>query len=345
MHSKKHKEAALTISEVDMSGKYVTMAQIAELEELENLTPQIDTDSIRIYHRILNRPQLFLAGFTANFDRERIQIFGHTESEYIKTLPDDKRREAFEKLFSYKIPALILCSNIPTPPDLLEIAVENNTPVFHTDKLTAALTISVVTWINEQLAPQITIFGVLVEVYGEGILIVGDTGIGKSETALELIRRGHRLVADDLVEITLSGGDRLVGRAPALTHHFIELRGIGVVDVKSLYGVESVKDSAPIDMLISLEEWKNQTNYDRLGLNQEYENILGVNVVKHTIPIRTGRNLSVIIETAAVNNRQKKMGYNAAEELVNRVSETIRKKNAAKKEKEKADEETENENA
>lgn len=328
-------------SEVNMAGKYVTVAQMAEHEDLKNLTPQIDARNIKVYHRILNRPQLFLAGFTEYFDNERIQILGHTEHEFLKTLANEKREEVLRKLFSTGIPAVILCSNIPTPPEIIDIAAETGVPVFSTEKLTAALMISVVTWINEMLAPQITIFGVLVDVYGEGILITGDTGIGKSETALELVKRGHRLVADDLVEITLSGGNRLIGHAPDLTHHFIELRGIGVVDVKSLYGIESVKDKAPIDMVISLEEWRNQTNYDRLGLNEEYENILGVNIVKHTIPIRTGRNLAVIIETAAVNNRQKKMGYNAAEELVNRVSETIRKKNAAKAEKEKLNEQAE----
>ena len=327
-----------------MAGKYVTVAQVAEHEDLINLTPQIDTREIKVYHRLLNRPQLYLAGFTEYFDNERIQLLGHTEHEFLKTLTNEKRKEVLGSLLSTGIPAVILCSNIPTPPEIVEIASENGVPVFKTEKLTAALMISVVTWINEMLAPQITIFGVLVDVYGEGILITGDTGIGKSETALELVKRGHRLVADDLVEITLSGGNRLIGHAPDLTHHFIELRGIGVVDVKSLYGIESVKDTSPIDMLISLEEWRNQTNYDRLGLNEEYENILGVNIVKHTIPIRTGRNLAVIIETAAVNNRQKKMGYNAAEELVNRVSETIRKKNAVNAEKvkpeEKSDEQT-----
>ncbi len=309
-----------------MSREYVTFAEIAEREKLENLTPDIDLNTVKIYHRSLNRPQLFLAGYREYFDTERVQHFGRAESEYMKTFSRELIAQRAEELFSSGIPGIIMCKGIPVPDDFLKCAEKYRVPILYTKADTALIIVNVVGWINEQLAPTVTLYGVLVDVYGEGILITGDSGIGKSETALELIKRGHRLVADDMVEISRVGDSILFGQAPELTQHFIELRGIGVVDVKSLYGIESVKDRCPVDMIISLEEWIKGKNYDRLGLNEEFENILGVNIIKHTVPIRTGRNLAIIIETAAVNNRQKKMGYNAARELCDRVSATIKNK-------------------
>lgn len=313
-----------------MSREFVTMAEIAEKQDLKNLTPDIDLTQIKIYHRNLNRPQLFLAGFYDYFDNERLQLLGRGESEYLKQFPAEVRREKFEKLFSTGIPGVVMCKAIPVYPEMLESANKYGVPVVYTAQQTANVMVNIIGWINEQLAPSMTIYGVLVDVYGEGILITGDSGVGKSETALELIKRGHRLVADDLVEISRIGETLLFGQAPDLTRHFIELRGIGVVDVKSLYGIESVRDRAPVDMLVNLEEWDPGKVYDRLGLNEEYEDILGVQVVKHTVPIRTGRNLAIIIETAAVNNRQKKMGYNAAQELSERVSRAINEKKIKK---------------
>ena len=217
-----------------MAREFVTLAEIAEREELENLTPQINLELRRLYHRNINRPQLFLTGFHDYFDNERIQLLGRAESEYLKQFSPQECREKFDLLFATGVPGIILCKGIQVIPEMLESAKEHGTPVLYTSKQTAAVMVNIMSWINEQLAPTTTIYGVLVDVYGEGILIVGDSGIGKSETALELIKRGHRLVADDLVEISKVGESLLLGRSPALTQHFIELRGIGVVDVKKI---------------------------------------------------------------------------------------------------------------
>lgn len=309
-----------------MSKEYVTMAELAAHHELTNLTPGIDLGAVRVFHRNVNRPQMFLTGYEKHFDIERIQILGEIEHHYLMQFSSEERREKFTRLMSTGIPGLIVCRGIEPFPEMLEAAQEIGTPVLSTSKTTAAVMVNVISWINEQLAPSITKYGVMVDVYGEGILITGVSGIGKSETAVELVKRGHRLVADDIVEIFRVSDTLLVAQAPYLTRHFVELRGIGVVDVKSLYGVESVKDRSPIDMIINLEEWDPQKHYDRLGLNEEYEDVLGVKVVRYSVPIRPGRNLAIIIETAAVNNRQKKMGYNAAQALTDRVSEDIRKR-------------------
>ena len=207
------------------------------------------------------------------------------------------------------------------------MANKYDVPVFYSDKKTSNFMAAIIGWLNVQLAPRISIHGVLVDVYGEGVLIMGESGIGKSEAALELIKRGHRLVTDDVVEIHKVSDDTLVGRSPEITKHFIELRGIGIVDVKTLFGVECVKETQAIDMVIKLEDWDKDKEYDRLGLTEEYTEFLGNKVVCHSLPIRPGRNLAIIVETAAVNNRQKKMGYNAAQELYRRVQESMARKN------------------
>lgn len=308
-----------------MPREYVTMAEIAEKRNFDNLTPDIDLAGVRIYHRNINRPQFFLSGFKDYFDNERLQLFGMAEYQYLKQFSVSERRRRLEELFSTGIPGVLMCrtGEVSFGPEFKETALKYNIPVLASAEQTSVIMIDISGWINEMLAPTTSVYGVFVDVYGEGILITGETGVGKSETALELVKRGHRLVADDIVEISRVGENTLFGKSPSLTQHFIELRGIGVVDVKSLYGIESVKNQSPIDMIINIEEWQANKNYDRLGLNEEYEDILGVKVVKHTVPIRTGRNLSIIIETAAVNNRQKKMGYNAAEELCRRISEQV----------------------
>ncbi len=312
--------------------KFVTLAEIAEATGSKNLTPEIDINNIKIEHRNVNRPQFQLAGYYDFFDESRIQVLGKAEYGFLQGLSVAERAERLERLFSTGIPAVFICRGLEAGEDMLNIAIKHGVPVLGNSEITAAVMVRMVSWIREQLAPTQTMYGVLIDVYGEGILITGVSGVGKSETAMELIRRGHRLVADDLVEVSKVGDELLIGTAPALTRHFIELRGIGVVDVKSLYGIESVKDRTPIDMIINLEDWKQDSSYDRLGLREEYEEILGVKVVKHTVPIRTGRNLAIIIETAAVNNRQKKMGYNAAQELCDRVSAEIHRKNNDKNE-------------
>ncbi|MBR5357383.1 MAG: HPr(Ser) kinase/phosphatase, partial [Lachnospiraceae bacterium] len=235
-------------------------------------------------------------------------------------------REAYEKLMSYDIPAIVYCRELYPDEIFLEVANEKKIPVLMTKKSTSDFMAEIIRWLNVKLAPCIVVHGVLVDVYGEGVLITGESGIGKSEAALELIKRGHRLVSDDAVEIRKVSDDTLIGSAPDVTKHFIELRGIGIVDVKTLFGVSSVKDTQSIDLVIRLEEWNRDKEYDRLGLEEQYTEYLGNKVVCHNIPIRPGRNLAIICESAAVNYRQKKMGYNAAQEFYKRIQENFAKK-------------------
>ena len=308
-----------------MAKTYVTLEEVANKMDLKNLTPEIDLGQVKVYHRAINRPAFQLAGFYEYFDYKRLQVMGRAEDEYLKTLSPEERKERFKKMFSYEIPGIIVARGIQPDPEALELAHQHNVPVLSSEQTTALVIVQIIRWINQQLAPSETISGVLVEVFGEGILITGASGIGKSETAIELVKRGHRLVADDVIEILRVDEDILFGRAPEITRHLVELRGIGVVDIKSLYGVESVREYSPINMVINLEEWNGQLSYDRLGLNEEFQTILGVDVVRYTIPIRPGRNLAIIIETAAVNHRQKQMGYNAAQALCDRVSDEIQR--------------------
>ena len=306
-----------------MARQYVTLQEVADKLKFTNLTPELDLNEVKVYHRAINRPALQLAGFYDYFDNKRLQVIGRAEDLYIQTLTDEERKERFQKMFSYQLPGIILARGIQPAPEILELAKEHRIPVLSTDHSTALVIVEIIRWINRMLAPTETINGVLVDVFGEGILITGASGIGKSETAIELVKRGHRLVADDVIEVLRISEDVLIGQAPEITRHMVELRGIGVVDIKSLYGVESVMEFSGISMVIHLEEFNGQLSYDRLGLHEEFQEILGVKVVKHTIPIRPGRNLAIIIETAAVNHRQKQMGYNAAQELCDRVSEEI----------------------
>ena len=308
-----------------MAKTYVTLEEVAKKMDLKNLTPEIDLNQVKVYHRAINRPAFQLAGFYEYFDYKRLQVMGRAEDEYLKTLTLEERKERFTKMFSYEIPGVIVARGIQPDPEILKLAHQHRVPVLSSEQTTALVIVQIIRWINQQLAPSETISGVLVEVFGEGILITGASGIGKSETAIELVKRGHRLVADDVIEILRVDEDILFGRAPEITRHLVELRGIGVVDIKSLYGVESVREYSPINMVINLEEWNGQLSYDRLGLNEEFQTILGVDVVRYTIPIRPGRNLAIIIETAAVNHRQKQMGYNAAQALCDRVSDEIQR--------------------
>lgn len=310
----------------ETNSKYVRLDAIAENVGLKNLTPEIDLHAIKIDHRSVNRPAFQMTGFYEYFDKDRIQIFGWAEYEYAKVLTHEVYVERMEKLFEAGFPAAIITRGLKPDEDFMRLAKKTNTPVLTSTDTTAKVIVDIIEWINEQMAPTITMHGVLVDVYGEGILITGNSGIGKSETAIELIKRGHRLVADDLIEISRMRDGLIMGTAPTITRFFAELRGIGAIDVKSLFGVESVKLDSPIDMIVNLEEWNGQTSYDRLGLNEEFENILGEPIVRYNIPVRPGRNLAIIIESAAVNVRQKKMGYNAAQELVDRVASEIQRK-------------------
>lgn len=301
----------------------VELTKLIETMKLENCTPEIHVADIKISQSDINRPALQLAGFFDYFDSNRIQVIGQVEYTYMEKIGKEHYLEMVGKMMECQIPCIVFCRSLDVSDELIEMAKEHNVPILRTTKTTSAFVAEVIRWLNVELAPRMTVHGVLVDVYGEGLLIMGESGIGKSEAALELIKRGHRLVSDDVVEIKRVSDITLIGTAPNITRHFIELRGIGILDVKNLFGVESVKNTQSIDLVIKLEEWSREQEYDRLGLEEEYIEFLGNKVVCHSIPIRPGRNLAVICEAAAVNYRQKKMGYNAAQELYNRVTNNI----------------------
>lgn len=303
----------------------VKLEKLIEKMSLKNLTPDLDLTQSEIQVPDINRPALQFTGYFDHFDSDRVQIIGYVEYTYLETLSDEKKKEMYTQLLSYGIPCIVYCRNLEPDETFLQMANEMKVPIFQSSKQTSAFTAEVIRWLNVELAPCISIHGVLVDVYGVGVLIMGESGIGKSEAALELINRGHRLVTDDVVEIRKVSDDTLVGKAPDIIRHFIELRGIGIVDVKSLFGVQSVRETQTIDLVINMEEWDKNREYDRLGLKEESTEFLGNKVVCHSIPIRPGRNLAIIVESAAVNHRQKQMGYNAAEELYRRVQESLAK--------------------
>ena len=271
----------------------------------------------------VNRPALQLAGFYEHFSKDRVQIIGHVEESYLSAYSEEEKNAAFEKFVNSGIPCVVFTKHSDPTPAMIEIAKQGEVPLLKSQRNTSSIMAEIIRYLGVELAPSVSIHGVLVEVYGEGILITGESGIGKSEAALELIRRGHRLVSDDVVVIRKVSEATLVGSSPDVTRHFIEVRGIGIIDVMMLYGVEHVKDTSSIDLIIKLEEWDKEKMYDRLGITRETTEILGNKVTSHSIPLRPGRNLAVIVETAAVNHRQKKMGYSTAEELQKRVARSI----------------------
>lgn len=294
-----------------------------EKMQIENLTPEIDTENIEITQSDINRPALQLAGFFDYFDHHRVQIIGQVEHTYMEKQGVEKSAEMMGRIMSYKVPCIVFCRDLPVPEEFLKLSAEYGVPILKAKTDTSSFYAEATRWLKVELAPRISIHGVLVDIYGEGVLITGESGIGKSEVALELIHRGHRLVSDDVVEIKKVSDASLVGSAPDITRHFIELRGIGIIDAKTLFGVESVKNTQSIDLVIKLEEWNKEKEYDRMGLEESYIEYLGNKVVCHSIPIRPGRNVAIICESAAVNYRQKKMGYNAARELYNRVTSNL----------------------
>ena len=304
----------------------IEIQKVVEKMDLKNLTPDVGLADKYVEVPDINRPALQLTGFFDHFDAERVQIIGYVEYTFLEQMDPETKRRVYETLLAYKIPCIIFCRDLKPDKELLEKALELDVTIFSTEMKTSAFTAELIRWLNVQLAPCISIHGVLVDVYGVGVLIMGESGIGKSEAALELVRRGHRLVSDDVVEIRKVSDDTLVGTAPDVTKHFIELRGIGIVDVKMLYGVQSVRETQNIELVITLEDWDREKKYDRLGMEEQYTEFLGNKVVCHQLPIRPGRNLSIIVETAAINYRQKKMGYNAAEELYKRVQRNLAKK-------------------
>ena len=301
----------------------VSLSKIIEKMGLKNLTPDIDVSQIKVEQTDINRPALQLTGFFEHFPTDRVQVIGHVESTYLTTLDEGRKKYIYDQIFGANIPCMIFCRGIQPDEYILEAGNKYGVPVLVTNMTTSSFMAEIIRWLNVELAPCISIHGVLVDVYGEGVLIMGVSGIGKSEAALELIKRGHRLVTDDVVEIRKVSDETLIGTAPDITRHFIELRGIGIIDVKTLFGVESVKETQGIDMVIKLEDWNKDKEYDRLGLEEQYTEFLGNKVVCHSIPIRPGRNLAIIVESAAVNHRQKKMGYNAAQELYRRVQANL----------------------
>ena len=279
----------------------VSVSKIADKMKLTTFNPQVDQKSKKITLSDVNRPALQLTGYFAHFEKNRVQLIGTVEYTYLQHTEPEKKRAIYKTFFSYDIPCVIFCREFQPDEDLLAIATENGIPVLGTEDATSTFMAELIYNLNEELAPCISIHGVLVDVYGEGLLIMGESGIGKSEAALELVRRGHRLVTDDVVEIRKINEHTLVGTSPDITRYFIELRGVGIVDVKNLFGVECVKEKQNIDLVIKLEDWRKDNDYDRLGLEEEYTEILGNKVVCHSLPIRPGRNLAVICETAAVN--------------------------------------------
>lgn len=304
----------------------VKLTQFIEKMKLINLTPDIDVKHVKLTVPDINRPALQMTGYFEHFDSIRLQVIGFVEYTYMEGMSEEEKRKRYDKLMSYDIPCVVFSREMKPDALFLESARKYNVPVLSTKMSTSAFIAESTRWLNVKLAPCISVHGVLVDVYGEGVLITGESGIGKSEAALELIRRGHRLVTDDVVELRKVSDETLVGSAPDITKHFIELRGIGIVDVKALFGASSVKDTQQVDLVIRLEEWDKDKEYDRLGLEQEYTEYLGNKVVCYTLPIRPGRNLAVICESAAVNHRQKKMGYNAAQELYTRVQNSLARK-------------------
>ncbi len=315
--------------------KEVSLRRMAEYFKLENMTPQIPLDEIYIENDEINRPALQLTGYYKYFDNERIQLIGQVEESYLSNVPKEQYRQIWKDLFSKKIPCIVVCRGLECRSEFLEEANRVNTPILRTQMPTTQFMGRLIQYLRTVLAPQISIHGVLVDIYGEGVLITGESGIGKSETALELVRRGHRLVADDMVEIRRVGENELIGTSPEVLRYFVELRGIGIVNVKEIYGVEAVKESQKIDMVIHLEAWDSNKTYDRVGMVNETTMLLGSEVVCYTIPIHPGRNLAVIIETATINHRARKLGYNAAEELTRQVSLNIQKRQQEREEAEK----------
>lgn len=297
----------------------VKLKKIIEEFNLEVVYKPTNLDTVRVCNNEVNRPSLQLAGFFDYFDNTRIQVIGMVEISYLDKMTHEQRVSAVEKLFEKHIPVVIVTRNMEIPDEMCEFAEKYNTALVRTPLATSRFVSALIAFLNLELAPRMTTHGVLVEVYGEGILLLGDSGVGKSETAIELVKRGHRLVADDAVEIKRVSDKSLLGSAPDIIRHFIELRGIGIVDVKMIFGMGAVKNMEKIDMVINLEVWKEKKQYDRLGLNTEYTELLGIEVPSITIPVKPGRNLAVVVEVAAMNHRQKKMGYNAAEALNNRL--------------------------
>ena len=292
----------------------VHLPELVERLKMAVVNRGADYESALVGIKDVNRPGLQLAGYFDYFDERRLQVIGMAETKMLESMTSEQRSESFAKLFSYNIPALVVSRDLDIYPECLTMARKYQRTLLHTAETTVDFTTKVIELLTQLMAPTITRHGVLLDIYGEGVLITGDSGIGKSETAIELVKRGHRLVADDSVDIRRVS-DQLIGKAPELIRHYIELRGIGVIDVQQLFGMSAVILEAQIDLVVHLEQWREDKFYDRFGLDEETVDILGVELPILTIPVMPGRNLAVIVEVAAMNNRHKKYGYNAAQKL------------------------------
>ena len=304
----------------------VKLGKIIKEFSLETLYYMDEHDELPIYTTDINRPGLQLAGFFEYFGTDRVQIIGKVEMTYLAQLESTQLYQSLFNLFTTGIPCVVLARGMEPFPEMLRVARECNVPLLRTEDVTSRFSSNLIAYLNIELAPMETMHGELIEVYGEGVLLLGESGVGKSETALELVKRGHRLVADDLVEVRRVSSKTLVGTAPEVLRHFIEIRGIGILDVKYLYGVGSVKMTESINLVINMELWNPQKHYERLGTEELTTEILGLKVPSLTIPVRPGRNLAIIIEVAAMNNRQKKMGYNAAQAFTQKISNDIQRR-------------------
>ncbi len=309
----------------------VSLEKIIDEFKLEAIYLHKPAGEIMIDENDVNRPGLQLSGFYTYFNPERIQIIGKMEFAYLSTLDEKTRYERLEEFIAKKLPALIITRELPYFPEMVELAEKYEMPLLRSKESTSSFMSALIAFLNLNLAPRITRHGVLIEIYGEGVLILGESGVGKSETAIELVKRGHRLVADDAVEIRKVSSISLVGSSPDNIRHFLELRGIGIINARRLFGMGAIKMTEKIDMIVELELWNPEKLYDRMGVDTEYTSILGVNIPSLTIPVKPGRNLAVILEVAAMNNRQKKMGYNAAHELLEKLGLDMESKETVKK--------------
>ena len=301
----------------------VSLSKIIDEFKLETIYLPDLPENIQVTSTGVNRPGLQMVGFYDHYEANRLQIIGKVENLFVEQLPADERHMRLEDFFKSRPVGVIATSSIEISEESISYAEKYKVPLMRTPTNTSEFMAALIAFLNVSLGPRITRHGVLVEVYGEGILLLGDSGVGKSETAIELLKRGHRLIADDAVEIKKVSATTLVGRAPEIIRHYVELRGVGIVDVRRLFGMGAVKESEKLDLVINLEEWDNNKMYDRLGLDEYTTNILGIEVPSITIPVSSGRNLSVVIEVAAMNNRQKRMGYNTAQEFNKRLMESM----------------------
>ncbi len=303
------------------NAKYsIELTKLVDEFKFERIFEPENISSVKVIRSDLSRPGLPLAGFFKEFERDRIQIFGNMENSYLAELTHEERVRSLDRFFDLNVVCVIVSSGLDIFPEIIESAEKHSTPLYRTSLSTSDVSAALISALSVYLAERIMTHGVLVEVYGEGILMLGDSGIGKSETAIELVKRGHRLIADDSVVIKKVSNRTLVGSSPDLIRHYIELRGIGVVDVRRIFGMGSVKETEKIDLIINFELWQQGKYYERLGVEEETTEILGIAIPSTTIPVKPGRNLAVIIEIAAMNNRQKKMGYNTAEEFEKRIA-------------------------